>query len=116
MAPRQVAKQKKVDKAEDRAKITMVIGDRSYPLYIDEITPRIELDLFKATGLALSEVLYPESWTRPLIASVVYLSRRVGGDRVTWDQVADGTPWPSEVGIRFGETPEDPDPKALATS
>ena len=120
MAPRQVAKQKKVDKAEDRAKITIVFhedtaDEKLYPLYPDEVTPRIELELYHATKLSVSEEIRPASWTRPVLASVVFLSERVAGKSVTWDQVANNTPWPGEVGVRFGEPVGDLAPKAPAS-
>ena len=75
----------------DERPMRITVAGVAYTLTIGELTHEIELELYKASGLTVPEIVNASergSGAPFMIAALVFLARRQAGDRITYDEVA----------------------------
>lgn len=98
----------------------ITVAGVTYTLTIGELTHAIELELYKASGLTVPEIVSSSergSGAPFMIAALVFLARRQAGDRVTYDEVAEAINYRTlrdDFAIEVVEPVEDTAPEALA--
>jgi hypothetical protein len=102
--------------ANDFTMTLMVDGNR-YPFSMSDISARMELELYRQSGLVLTKVIQEvsESPAGFHIAALVFLARISRGDEITFDEVADSMGLASEIEVMVeDELADEVDtPKAL---
>lgn len=91
-----------------------------YVLRFDDLNHKVETELYKASGLTVPEILVAgqRGATAPfMIAALVFVARRLAGDNVTYDEVADAISYDtlsSDFAVREVTVETDSAPEALA--
>lgn len=99
------------EKETEAATITVNVDGTPYVCRPAEVTARIAGDLRRQSGLSVRGVMAAAGEDPDLdtIASLVWIARRQAGEYVTWDEVADGITYTSDISSS-DEAPTDEDP------
>lgn len=83
--------------------IAFKIDGVNYIVERDQLTPRIELELFKQSGLTFAEAMGAlERSGAPVpfaIACLIFLARRARGEQVTYSEILDGLSYEMDLEI-----------------
>jgi hypothetical protein len=108
-----------MNREQRRAQVDDTIGLKvdgvTYPLRMSDISATIEMELFRVTGLTITDIGTALTSGSPGVmhaAALVWLSRRTHGDTVAFGTVADAISYGSEIEII--DDAESPAPEVLA--
>ncbi len=95
--------------------IAFKVDGVNYVVERDQLTSRIELELFKQSGLTFAEAMGAlERTGTPIpfaIACLIFLARRSRGEQVTYDVILDGLSYEMDLEV-IDETTEPTGPEA----
>ena len=106
--PRRVAAERKRD-AIRKQRLVLHVDDAEYVLRATDVTPALAGEYRRQTGLtvlATVGALYADP-DLDVVASAVWLARRLAGDSVTWDEVAEGMSWDQAIWMSHEDDADD---------
>lgn len=98
----------------------ITVAGVTYLLTIGDLTAEIEIELYKASGLTVPEIVNASergAGAPFMFAALVFLARRQAGDRITYDEVAAAINYRTlrdDFGIEIVDPEETSAPEALA--
>ena len=78
---------------DSRISVTVTVEGEHYVLYLDEVTSALEIQVHRSTTMPIEEILGSPEWPRYQVAAIVFLVRRLRGERCSYEEVADSLPF-----------------------